>query len=127
MNFHDDPAADIEALIVVAGVHGSAAALRAAAALRMWLDTNLSLEESLGRAPGWRSGWRRARRDKMLAAWAHKWFPGMSGSPLAKKILGAAARARRMRSRPDGMLGEVFDIVKLGNFPDLECLRKFFK
>jgi hypothetical protein len=121
-----DPAADLESLIELAGISGYEAAVRAAGALRMWLDGNQLLEECLGKAAGWRSGRRRALRDEMLGALAAKWFPGMSGSPLAKEILAAAKCARRAQRRPDGMIGEVHDIIRLGNFPDFEFLRKFF-
>jgi hypothetical protein len=122
-----DPAADLESLIALAGISGNEAAVRAAGALRMWLDGNQSLEGCLGKAAGWRSGRRRALRDEMLGALAAKWFPGLRGSPLAKQILAAAACARRARCRPDGMLGEVHDVIRLENFPDFEFLRKFFK
>jgi hypothetical protein len=96
-----DPAGDIEALITLAGISGNEAAVRGAGALRTWLDGNQLLEECLGKRSGWRSGRRRALRDEMLAALAGKWFPGMSGSPLAKEILAAAKCARRAQRRPD--------------------------
>jgi hypothetical protein len=91
-----DPAEeDILALIMLAGMSGDPAAVRAAGALRQWLDsTDLSLEQALGRANGWRKARRRQQRERRILELAQR-YPDKSGRPLARAVHDALPREGR--------------------------------
>src|SRR5260370_35176216 len=100
-----DPMADIAAAVRPLAESGDPAALRVAAALDPWRRSDaISLEEALGRAPGWRVAWRLRRRDEALRRLALQ-FPDLSGRPLAaeRPPLVAPSRAgARGRDRASG-------------------------
>jgi hypothetical protein len=128
----DDPGADIEALILLAVVHGDEAAMRAASALRAWLDGALLFEECLGKAPGWRNARRQKQRNSLLFELADRHFRALSGRRLARAVyerwLEYEKRWPEDRvsgKRPGGPEAFVFDILKLGDgFPSYGRLRE---
>jgi hypothetical protein len=131
-----DPMADLAAAMRLLAQSGDAAALRFAAALDAWRSsTTLSLEEALGRAPGWRAAWRLRRRDEAFRRLGLQ-FPNLSDRALAVKVIkavnryGRSAAWRRDRDsghRPDGIDGLCFDVlITHGPLPGIELLRKVF-
>jgi hypothetical protein len=130
-----DPMADIAAAVRLLAQSGDAGALRVAAALEAWRSSaEITLEEALGRAPGWRAGWRLRRRDEAALRMALQ-FPNLSDRALAVKVddvvnryeTSAWRRDRVSGHRPDGVNGLAFDILIHGGLPGIEHLRKAFE
>jgi hypothetical protein len=127
-----DPMADLAAAGRLLARSGDAAALRVATALEEWRSSaEITLEEALGRAPGWRAAWRLRRRDEAALRMALQ-FPNLSDRALAVRVTKVVSRYetsawRRDRvsgHRPDGVNGLAFDILIHGGLPGVEHLRR---
>jgi hypothetical protein len=101
------------------------AAIMVAGAMTAWLTSGGDLAEHMGLAPGWHGAMRQRERDKALQELARRYFPTLSGRPLAR-ALAAAARGyearqwpgdRAARRRPDGRDGLLHDVAAHGGMP----------
>jgi hypothetical protein len=127
-----DPLADIAAAIQILAQSGDAAGKRVAEALQAWLRSRTAtLEEALGHAPGIRAEAHQRERNAAFWRLAQR-YPGKSGRALSLTVHALACRYettrwprdRDARHRPDGALGDCYDILTFGGLPGVEHLRK---
>lgn len=105
-------------------------------ALSMWLDggTSITFEAACGLPADRRSRARLVERDGLLLCVATRWFPHLRGRPLADAVAAAARRYegsawprdRRAHRRPDGIQGDLFDVLLVGEMPGEARLRQIF-
>jgi hypothetical protein len=94
----------------------------------------LSFEAEADLQPGWRSEARRARRDAMLIDLRRRRFPDLAARPAAVAIEIAGCRYaasgwrrdRRAGRRPDGLSGDLYDLLSICGMPGREALRRLF-
>lgn len=113
--------------------HGLAAT---AEAILTWLDGTSSdtFESSLGLPCNGRHRARLEARDEQLVMLAQRWFPTLQGRALAQAVACAASRYARSSwprnrlstRRPDGINGDLFDILSHGEIPGDARLRQIF-
>jgi hypothetical protein len=85
--------------------------------------------------PGWRSEARRRDRDAALLHLARQHFPSLEGREVARAVAAAArryegtswSRDRRAQRRPDGLNGDLFDVLSFSSMPSVGTLRRIFK
>jgi len=107
--------------------HGDATLLPVARAIDDWLANGGSFAGALGLPPTWRSDARRSARDAALLRLARQHFPNMAVQTAALAIAAAARRYegtawprdRQKHRRPDGLRGEIFDVLSLGDMPSV--------
>jgi hypothetical protein len=117
--------------------HGDAGVMEVATAVADWLDqpdATVTLDVALGLPATWRSDIRRGRRDAALIDLARRRFPGLEGREAARAVATAARRYegsswprdRRANRRPDGLSGDLFDVLSHGDMPSEATLRRIF-
>jgi hypothetical protein len=117
--------------------HGDAGVLEVARGVGNWLDqpdAEVTLDAALGLPPGWRSDVRRHQRDAALLDLISRRYPGMEGREAARAVATVARRYegsswprdRRANRRPDGINGDIFDILVQGDMPSEATLRRIF-
>jgi hypothetical protein len=107
-----------------------------AEAVLTWLDgdASVTLEAALGLPPDGRMRARLENRDTLLIALARRHFPTLTGRRLADAVALAGSRYagsswtrdRRSGRRPDGLNGDLFDILSAGEIPGDARLRQIF-
>lgn len=119
--------------------HGDDDVRSVAAGIAQWVNRepgdDTAMAADLDLPPCWRTDWRRAERDLRLLDLSARWFPGLSGRAAARKVWEAASRYettswprdRRAGRRPDGMAGDLFDVLRLGELPGFHSLRLLLK
>jgi hypothetical protein len=118
---------------VVLAEHGDAAT---AEALWTWLDSDASVtfEAALGMPSDGRARARLEARDALLIAIARRHFAELCGRALADAVVKAGRRYqgsswprdRRSGRRPDGLTGDLFDVLSFGDIPGDARLRQIF-
>jgi hypothetical protein len=129
--------AAIRRAVAVLAEHGDAGVLEVARGVTDWLDqaeAATTLDAALDLPPGWRTELRRHQRDAALLDLVRRRFAGMEGREAARAVATAARRYegsawprdRRANRRPDGMNGDLFDILIQGDMPSEATLRRLF-
>jgi hypothetical protein len=119
--------------------HGDDGVVAVAGALAIWIDqapaATITFDDALNLPPGWRSALRRQQRDQaLLRLWRHH-FVGLQGREAVRAVSAAARRYegtgwprdRRTGRRPDGLNGDLFDVLCLGSLPAEGSLRRLFQ
>ena len=133
------------AVTIADGLHRTAARLldladadcqRLGAAVLAWTNdaAPISFDAALGLPSGWRDLVRRERRNAALIGLAERRFPGLAGRALAAAVASAMRRYeasswprdRRAGRRPDGMAGDIFDLLALGETLSESRMRSLF-
>ena len=139
------PIAPARATETIASLHRAASRLieldeadctTLAAAVLVWLSDGapMSFDAALGLPSGWRDLVRRERRNAALVGLAERRFPGLAGRALAAAVALAVRRYeasswprdRRAGRRPDGMAGDLFDLLTLGESLSESRIRSLF-
>jgi hypothetical protein len=144
----DLTAAHPDILPAVAAIHRAAMALmdqddaEIAAighVLHAWLDAPrdeaASAQTDLGLGADWRVARRRAERNRALLALRDRHFASLVGRSAAAAVAGALTRYRgtswprdrKAARRPDGLRGELFDVLCWGGIPSDRILQSLFK
>lgn len=106
-----------------------------AAAIDTWLAAgDGDFAAALGLPPGWHSALRRRQRNDVLCEVARRRFPALNPSAAALALLRASRRYegtswprdRKSGRRPDGINGDIFDVLSLGEMPCERILRSLF-
>lgn len=107
--------------------HGDAEVVRVAAGYAQFLDAEdvTTLDAEVGLSSGWRQGERKRVRNELLIYIAGRHWPDANDRQCAKKLHAAARRYeaagwirdRRTKCRPDGLNGEIFHLLTLGELP----------
>lgn len=103
-------------------------------AINAWIRDGGDFSQALGLPHGWRAMHRRELRDAALIDLVRRRFPEMEGRAAARAVAaagrryegGAWPRDRRAERRPDGLNGDFFDILSLGELPSYGTLRALF-
>jgi hypothetical protein len=117
--------------------HGGPAAQRIGAVLLRLADLTAdsgTFEAEAGLCPGWKAEARRARRDAMVIDIRRRHFPDLTARAAAAEIETAARRYaatgfradRRTRRRPDGIRGDLFDILSVCEMQGRDALSRLF-
>ena len=117
--------------------YGDAGVLEVARGVADWLDQTeaaTTLDAALDLPQGWRSEVRRLARDAALLDLVRRRYPGLEGREAARAVASVARRYegsswprdRRANRRPDGLNGDLFDILAQGDMPSEATLRRIF-
>lgn len=136
MNAPSDRISALERAVLHLAQTGDESHAVVADAIALWLrdgGSDLSFDAALSLPWGWRRPHRIEKRNQMLRDLARRHWPELSGRALARKIsttarryeAGAFAR-HRQTGRPDGLQGDLFDVLSVEPLPGEEGLRKIF-
>jgi hypothetical protein len=128
----------IHRAVVTLAEHGDDGVVEVGSALLRWVeqpDGSTTLDAELDLPPGWRTEARRRARDDALVRLARKHFPALQGRAVAGAVAAAARRYegtswprdRRAQRRPDGLSGDLFDVLSFSAMPSQGTLRRIFK
>jgi hypothetical protein len=117
--------------------HGAPAARAIGAALLRMADLTTdagTFEAEAGLCPGWQAEARRARRDAMLIDLRRRHFADLTARAAAAAIETAGRRYaaagfradRRAQRRPDGVRGDIFDILSVYEIQGRDALSRLF-
>jgi hypothetical protein len=117
---------------------GDDALARIADAIDAWASATpaapISFEQALGLPPTWRADVRRHFHHAALLHLAQRNFPDLHGRACARAVSAAVRRYassgwlhdHREHRRPDGLRGDCYDVLMLGEPPGEEVLRRLF-